>query len=96
MKVFLIAFALTFGSAASAADVPSANEQIVKVKGMVCAFCAQGIEKRFKAQNEIESIQVSLEKKIVKLRFKEGMKLPFDKIERILKESGYDIDKENQ
>lgn len=68
------------------------NELRVGVKGMVCAFCAQGIEKKFKAQNEIQSIQVSLENKFIKLKFKNGQRLTKEKISQILKEAGYDAD----
>lgn len=66
------------------------NEIKVKVNGMVCAFCAQGIEKKFKAQKEVESVQVSLENKFVKLKFKNGQRLSNEKIAIILKEAGYD------
>jgi mercuric ion binding protein len=68
-----------------------AGEEIkVGVKGMVCAFCAQGIEKKFKAQPEVDKVQVSLENKFVKLNFKDGKKLSNDKIKDILKEAGYE------
>ncbi len=66
------------------------KEITVGVKGMVCAFCAQGIEKKFKAQKEVESVQVSLEKKFVKLTFKDGQKLSNEKITEILKQAGYE------
>ncbi len=70
----------------------ASNEFRVGVKGMVCAFCAQGIEKKFKAQKEIESLQVSLENKFIKLKFKDGQRLTNEKIGQILKEAGYDAD----
>lgn len=68
------------------------SEQTVGVKGMVCAFCAQGIEKKFKAQKEVESVQVSLEKKFVKLKYKDGQKLSNERIAEILKDAGYEAD----
>ena len=69
-----------------------AGEELkVGVKGMVCAFCAQGIEKNFLSQPEIEKVQVSLENKFVKLIFKEGKKLSNDKIEKLLKDAGYEM-----
>ena len=68
----------------------SSNELRVGVKGMVCAFCAQGIEKKFKAQAEVASVQVSLENKYVTLKFKDGQRLSNDKITEILKDAGYD------
>lgn len=70
-----------------------AGEELkVGVKGMVCAFCAQGIEKKFTAQPEIEKVDVSLANKYVKLTFKDGKRLSNDKIAEILKDSGYDTD----
>ena len=62
----------------------------VGVKGMVCAFCAQGIEKQFKDQMEIETVNVSLQNKLVTLTFKDGQKIPNDKIAEILKNAGYE------
>jgi mercuric ion binding protein len=68
------------------------EELTVNVKGMVCAFCAQGIEKKLTSQDEVESVEVSLQNKFVKIKFKEGKRLANDKIITILKESGYDTD----
>jgi copper chaperone CopZ len=68
-----------------------AGEEIqVGVKGMVCAFCAQGIEKKFKAEPSVEKVKVSLENKLVKLNLKDGQKLSKDRITEILKDSGYE------
>lgn len=66
------------------------QELKVGVKGMVCAFCAQGIEKNFKRQPEVSSVEVSLENKYVLLKFKQGQTLARTKIIEILKEAGYE------
>lgn len=66
------------------------QELKVGVKGMVCAFCAQGIEKNFLKQAEISKVEVSLENKYVNLKFKEGQSLTKEKITEILKEAGYE------
>lgn len=107
MKTFLVAlviigslpgFAKTEKTSAPKAETtvettkPVSSELTVGVKGMVCAFCAQGIEKKFKAQNEVSSVQVSLENKYVKLKFKDGQRLSNEKIAEILKEAGYEAD----
>lgn len=63
----------------------------VQVKGMVCAFCAQGIEKKFKTLPETESIKVSLQTKIVDIDTKEGKDIPDDQIKKIITEAGYDV-----
>jgi mercuric ion binding protein len=68
-----------------------AGEEItVGVKGMVCAFCAQGIEKTFNSQKEVEKIEVSLANKYLKIKFKDGQKLSNEKIAALLKDSGYE------
>ena len=66
------------------------QELKVGVRGMVCAFCAQGIEKTFLKQAEVSKVEVSLENKYVKLKFKEGLSLTKDKITELLKEAGYE------
>jgi mercuric ion binding protein len=71
----------------------TAKEAKVSVKGMVCGFCAQGITKKFKAESAVEKVDVSLEKKIVTLDFKDGQDLPDNQIEALLKESGYNVEK---
>jgi mercuric ion binding protein len=65
-------------------------ELTVGVKGMVCAFCAQGIEKKFRSQAELEDIKVSLENKFVKIKFKEGKSLSENRIAELLKDAGYE------
>ncbi len=79
------------------AFVASAGEELkVGVKGMVCAFCAQGIEKKFSAQPEVDKVEVSLANKFVKLKFKDGKTLSKEKIAELLKDSGYEVNFEAQ
>jgi periplasmic mercuric ion binding protein len=70
-----------------------AEEVKVSVKGMVCGFCAQGITKKFKARSEIDSVDVSLEKKLVLLTTKTGAALSDQAITEILTDAGYNIEK---
>lgn len=73
------------------ASLAFAGEELkVNVKGMVCAFCAQGIEKKFMAQPEVAKVEVSLANKFVKLNFKDGKRLPNEKVAEILKDAGYE------
>jgi mercuric ion binding protein len=65
----------------------------VTVKGMVCSFCSQGITKKFKEQSEIKSISVDLEKHLVTLEQNENQKIEDVKIEEILKDAGYSVEK---
>ena len=85
MKKILLTLLITVFSSAS-----FAASEVVGVKGMVCAFCAQGITKKFQALPEVEKVDVSLTDKKVTLTYKEGKSLPHEKIETLLKESGYE------
>ncbi|AZZ37292.1 heavy metal transporter [Bdellovibrio sp. qaytius] len=77
-------------SVVASSPVTTVNQIKVGVKGMVCAFCAQGIEKKFLGQKEVAKVEVSLENKFVKLTFKDGQSLPKEKIAEVLKEAGYE------
>jgi copper chaperone CopZ len=89
MRKILLAFAILFQATAFAAG----TEVKVSVKGMVCAFCAQGITKKFKAEPAVEKVDVSLEKKLVTIDLKNGQNIEDKKIESILTDSGYNIEK---
>ena len=87
MKKQLLTLAIIFAvTAAVSAETINAT-----VNGMVCAFCATGIEKTFKAQAEVKSVDVDLEHKRVTIASKEGRTLDDNKIKQLLKNSGYSV-----
>lgn len=88
MKLNSILLALILGI--SPAFV-SAKTISVQVQGMVCSFCAQGIEKKFKALNDVEKIRVSLETKLVDIDTKDGRDISDEQIKKIIVESGYEV-----
>ena len=63
------------------------------VNGMVCAFCATGIEKTFRKQPEVESVHVDLPKKLVTVKTKPGKTLSDAKIKEVVTYSGYTMGK---
>jgi copper chaperone CopZ len=65
----------------------------VSVKGMVCGFCAQGIQKKFSEESAIDSVKVSLSSHLVDLKLKEGKDIQDEKITAILKDAGYTVEK---
>lgn len=83
-KVFLVLSLLVSFSAYAGEEIK------VGVNGMVCAFCAQGIEKTFNSQKEVDKIEVSLANKYVKIKFKDGQRLSNNKISTLLKDAGYE------
>lgn len=88
MKKLLLVLGLTMLSMNS-----FAGEKIeITVKGMVCSFCSQGITKKFN-EEKVKSVDVSLEKHLVTLELNDNQKLATDRIEQILKDSGYGVEK---
>ena len=58
---------------------------VVNVKGMVCDFCARGIEKTFKKDISVKKIDVDLSKGKVLIAYNNNKKINFDEIkEKIL------------
>lgn len=65
------------------------DKVIVKVKGMVCAFCAQGIEKNLGKKEEVQSTKVDLDKMNVEIQFKKGKSLSSESIKQIITDAGF-------
>ena len=65
----------------------------VHVKGMVCAFCAQGLTKKFSNQTGVSKIDVKLENKIVNLSLKHGEEISNDKIKELITDAGFNVEK---
>ena len=71
---------------------PSWAETVrMEVNGMVCAFCAQGIEKRLRSMSATDDVFVSLQKHVVAVGLKPGQDIPDDTLKGSLKEAGYDV-----
>lgn len=84
---FIGALALVLATAsAHAADSVKAT-----VNGMVCAFCAQGIEKRLSKMPATHAVFVDLKSKVVVVEAKEGQTLDDESIAAEIKDSGYDV-----
>ena len=66
------------------------------VDGMVCAFCATGIEKTFRRQPEVASVKVDLPRKQVVIMTKPGQTLSDAKIKEVVTYSGYKMGKINR
>lgn len=86
--------ALTIAFLLMSTIATAAGQEIdIGVNGMVCAFCAQGIEKKFHAEPSVDEVKVSLRDKIVKLKLKEGQQLDDVTIRKILANAGYSVQK---
>ena len=61
---------------------------IVSVNGMVCDFCARGIEKTFKKNSEVLKVDVDLGRGKVVIAFSKGTRIDFEYISRKILENG--------
>ena len=87
MKKSVIALALAL------ATLPSLAVTSIKatVNGMVCSFCAQGIEKRISSMPAAKAVFVDLKKKTVAIEAKEGQTLDGNAITAEITDAGYDV-----
>jgi mercuric ion binding protein len=65
------------------------NKITIFVRGMVCAFCAQGIEKNFNKEPGVKSTKVNLDKMEVKITLKKGETLSEERIKKIVTGAGF-------
>jgi mercuric ion binding protein len=68
-----------------------AGEINVKVSGMVCSLCAQGIKKKFSKIESVKEINVNLDDKLVHLTTKDGLNVSDEEINSVIKEAGYNV-----
>ena len=83
-----IALSALFITATSAFSTESTK---ITVNGMVCAFCAQGIEKRLSTLPATHAVFVDLKKRVVAVEAKSGQKLDDKLIRAEITDAGYDV-----
>jgi copper chaperone CopZ len=86
MKRLLMISILALSSAAAIADTIE-----MKVYGLVCAFCAQGIEKTLRKNPATEDVVVSLEHQRVVVATRPGQDIPDADLTTALTDAGYDV-----
>jgi periplasmic mercuric ion binding protein len=84
-KLFVSLISLSLCSAAVADTIQAT------VKGMVCGFCATGIEKTFKAQPEVKAIDVDLENGLVTIHTRDGQTMDDSTVKKLLGDTGYSV-----
>ena len=84
-KFLLFTLLLGVSSLASAKTIE------MDINGLVCAFCAQGIEKTLKGFPATEAVFVSLEHRIVAVQLKDGADIDDAVLRKAITDSGYTI-----
>jgi copper chaperone CopZ len=86
MKKLLLALAL-----ANLSTPAFAAGATVKVKGLVCDFCVQAINKTFRKRAEVRALKVDLDAKEIRLDFKPGRNLDDATITKLVTDTGYNV-----
>jgi copper chaperone CopZ len=87
MKKFLLLMpALLLATAAARAETIE-----MKVYGMVCGFCAQGIEASLRKLPATVDVVVSLEKKLVVVKTRNGEDITDPALRKAIADAGYDM-----
>lgn len=82
---------LALALATMAASSFAATSVKATVNGMVCAFCAQGIEKRLSKLPATQAVYVDLKQKVVAVEAKDGQTLDAKAITAEITDAGYDV-----
>jgi len=84
-KIGALLLGLLLSVAASAKTIE------MEVNGLVCAFCAQGIEKTLKGFPATDAVLVSLEHRLVAVALKDGADIGDAELRHALTEAGYPV-----
>ncbi len=85
-KLFVIAVLAIFTNTAFATTSIHAE-----VKGMVCAFCAKGINKKLREQDSTQDVWVDLKSRMVVVELKDQKTMSLDAFTKLIKDAGYDV-----
>lgn len=96
MKAVLLATLLAIAgyapyALATPGDQAGVSSARVTVNGMVCAFCAQGIEKRLQQMPATQAVLVDLKRKVVLVEAKHKQALDQKAITEEIVNAGYDV-----
>jgi len=85
-KLLLIGIAAALAVATARADTIE-----MKVYGLVCGFCAQGIDKTLRKNPATADVFVSLENQLVAVATRPGQEIGDADLKKALTDSGYDV-----
>ena len=74
----------------AAAELFGGADAGVQVHGLVCQFCASGIERLMGRESRIDTFDVSFDDSIVYVTFVEGETMNEQQLARIIRRAGYE------
>jgi copper chaperone CopZ len=88
MKRFQLSLAVTLFMVATGSMAATIE---MTVNGLVCAFCALGIEKKLRKFPATAEVVVSLEHRVVAVSLKDGQDIPDADLRKALTDAGYSV-----
>lgn len=85
--LLLTTAALLWGSLALAAG----TRYELRVDGLSCPFCAYGIEKKLMKTEGVEAVDIDLERGLVIVRTREGVRLTEPQLKRLVRDAGFTL-----
>jgi copper chaperone CopZ len=89
MKRFQAALAALMLALAATTSTAATIE--MTVNGLVCAFCAQGIEKKLRKFPATDEVVVNLEHRLVAVALKDGQDISDADLRKALSDAGYTV-----
>jgi len=93
IKLCFLLFAPSIWAEPIQPDGKVAPHVTVEIKGMVCSFCAQGLEKKFAKLKEIALFSVDLKTKQIQLWFQPNRSMSEKQLTELVLASGYNVGK---
>jgi len=87
----LVVAAALLVAALASPSVLAVTTLAAEVNGMVCAFCAQGIEKNLRALPATRDVYVDLPGRLVAVELKDGATLDAETLKTVVRDAGYDV-----
>ena len=92
----LVGLAASLGLSTGLASAPawggtSATRLEIAINGMVCSFCAKGIESRLKTLPGAAAIHVDLKHRLVTLQINSDAVVSDERLRTLIRDAGYDV-----
>jgi copper chaperone len=80
---------IILASAWSLAVLAAGTQYVMRIDGLACPYCAYGIEKKLKAVDGVEKIDVDLNKGLVTVNVADGVDLSDEQMTRLINDAGF-------
>jgi len=90
-SISLILFSMSLGITLlwSSFSFAAGTQYNMRVDGLACPFCADGIEKKFTKTEGVESVDINLQKGLVIIKTAEGKTFKENTLKEIINDAGF-------